>query len=60
MSYLKDKYVKIELSHYELQIINSIIQEAKHEQNDWFTELNLNDVKRQLNLEVMKVEQNKN
>ena len=52
--FLKDKYVQIELSEFELQMIWAIVDNTKHEEKDFFTEINLNDLKQQLTLEINK------
>ena len=45
MRYEKDAYNKIELSHYEIQMILAILEKTKRDKEDWFTEQNLEDVK---------------
>jgi hypothetical protein len=44
-SYSKGKYLKLELSHYEFQMLHAIIMEARHDEQDFFTLNNLQDLK---------------
>jgi len=53
--YEKNKYLKVEFSHYELQIINRVLQRAKRENQDFFTEENLKDTKYQMGLSIEKL-----
>ena len=45
MSYLKDKYKTIELSHYEIQMLHAILDDKIHHQNFFYTETNLKELR---------------
>lgn len=55
MSYEKGRYTKLELSYYELEMINAILSNFKREVGDWFTEENLEDLRKIVSLEISKV-----
>lgn len=55
MTYYKDKYVKVELSYYELQMIYAIVNNYKNTVEEWFTKDNLKDLNGILKTEVEKL-----